>query len=604
MADAPTVTLPPRSLIAPRHTWNAESVFPSRQAWETEYKTLMEQVPNLSRFKGRLGESPAVLADYMDESDALYRRAGHVYFYANMAQACDSNDMQAVAMAGQSGALMSTLAATTAFAEPELLALGKDPLLRWVNEEPRLKYLAHYVDNLFRRQAHVRSADVEEVLGLAGDPFSAVENTAELLTSTEIPFQPAVSSSGESLPLGQGTINKLLNSPDRETRRTAWENYADGYLAFKNTLGSNLTAAIKRDVFYARARRYKSTLEAALFEYNVPTAAFYNLVDTFRRNIPTWHRYWAIRRRALGVETLHPYDIWAPLTQNNPVVPYEQAVEWISAGMKPLGDDYVATLRRGCLEQRWVDIYPNQGKRQGAFSFGWQGTHPFIMMSYNDRLMDVSTLAHELGHSMHSYLTWQNQPGIYTHYSMFVAEVASNFNQALVRDHLMKTHADRDFQIALIEEAMSNFHRYFFIMPTLARFELEMHQRAERGEPLTAEAMTTLMADLFSEGYGSEMHVDRDRVGITWAQFGHLYLNYYVFQYATGISAAHALAEGVLAGKPGAAENYLRFLSAGSALYPLDALKLAGVDMTTPEAVEKTFGVLARYVDKLDELTR
>jgi oligoendopeptidase F len=597
-------TLPLRSAIAPEHTWNAESVFPSRADWEAEYRQLMTHVGDLSRFQGRLGESPAALADYYQTFDALYRRVGHVYFYAVMSSSCDSLDSQATAMVGQAGALFSQMMAASAFVEPELLAIGREKLLEWVESEPRLNHLEHYVDDLFRRQAHVRSAEVEEVLGLANDPFGTLENTADLLTSAEIPFRPATDKTGEKLPVGQGSINKLLNSPDREVRRTAWENYADGYLAFKNTLANNLTAAIKRDVFYARARRYDSSLEAALYEHNIPPVVFHNLINTFRQNIPTWHRYWAVRRRILGVETLYPYDIWAPLAASNPVVPFTQAVEWVGQGMKPLGDEYVSTLRRGCLEQRWVDIYPNQGKRQGAFSFGWQGTFPFIMMSYNDRLQDMSTLAHELGHSMHSYYTWQTQPTIYAHYSMFAAEVASNFNQALVRDHLMKTNTDRDFQITLIEEAMSNFHRYFFIMPTLARFELEVHQRAERGEGLTAEVMNDLMADLFSEGYGSEMGIDRDRVGITWAQFPHMYMNFYVFQYATGISAAHALADGVLAGKPGAVENYLRFLKAGSSLYAIDALKMAGVDMATPEAVEKTFAVLARYVDRLDELTR
>jgi len=260
-------------------------------------------------------------------------------------------------------------------------------------------------------------------------------------------------------------------------------------------------------------------------------------------------------------------------------------------------------LRRGCLEQRWVDIYPNEGKKLGAFSYGAPGTYPFINMSYANTLGSLSTLAHELGHSMHSYLTWQNQPQVYSSYSMFVAEVASNFNQAMVRANLFKTNSDPNFQIALIEEAMDNFHRYFFIMPTLARFELETHQRIERGEPLTADIMIGLMADLFSEGYGSEMHVDRERVGITWATFPHLYSNYYVFQYATGISAAHALAGRILEGANGAAEAYLGFLKAGSSLYPVDALKRAGVDMATPEAVERTYGVLAEYVDRLDKLT-
>jgi len=260
-------------------------------------------------------------------------------------------------------------------------------------------------------------------------------------------------------------------------------------------------------------------------------------------------------------------------------------------------------MRRGLTEQRWVDVYPNQGKRMGAYSHGVHGTHPYILMSYNDDIFSMSTLAHELGHSMHSYLTWQSQPLVYADYSLFVAEVASNFNQAMVRAHLLDTNHDRDFQIAVIEEAMANFYRYFFIMPTLARFELEIHQRIERGEALTADSMIALMADLFQEGYGDEVQVDRARVGSTWCQFStHLYSNFYVYQYATGIAAANALAADILAGKPGAAENYLAFLKAGGSLYPLDALKLAGVDMATPAPVERAFGVLASYVDRLETL--
>ncbi|MEZ4671764.1 MAG: M3 family oligoendopeptidase [Anaerolineae bacterium] len=379
------------------------------------------------------------------------------------------------------------------------------------------------------------------------------------------------------------------------------ENYADTYLSFKNTLTSNYLASVKRDVFLARARNYKGALEASLFQNNIGREVFDNLIATYRKNIPTWHKYWAIRRKALGVDTLNPYDIWAPIAKKPPKVPYKKAVAWICEGMKPLGKAYVDALRRGCLEERWVDVYPNKGKSAGAFSFGTYDTHPFIMMSYDDGLGALSTLAHELGHSMHSYHS-SKQPYIYADYSLFVAEVASNFNQAMTRAHLFKTNSDPDFQIAVIEEAMNNLHRYFFIMPTLARFELEVHERIERGEAVTADDLITLMTDLFSEGYGKEMHVDRERVGITWAQFGHLYANYYVYQYATGISAAHALSGRILDGVPGAAENYIKFLSAGSSLYPVDALKLGGVDMATPEAVERTFAVLASYVDRLEKL--
>jgi len=376
----------------------------------------------------------------------------------------------------------------------------------------------------------------------------------------------------------------------------------DTFLRFKNTLASNLITSVKADVFTMRARGHESTLDLALFPWNLPTSTFYNLIDVFKKNLPTWHRYWRVRRNALGVEELHPYDIWALLSKVRPILPYERGTELICDGLAPLGQEYVATVRRGCTEERWVDVKPNKGKQGGAFSSGAPGVHPFIMMTYTDEVFSMSTLAHELGHSMHSYFTWQNQPVVYSDYGMFVAETASNFHQAMVRGYLLETVQDPAFQLAVLEEAMSNFHRYFFIMPTLARFELVVHEREEEGEGMSADDMIALMADLFSEGYGGEMHVDPQRVGITLATFPHLYVDYYVFQYATGISAANALAKRIRSGTPGAVDDYLNFLKSGNAVYPTDALKVAGVDMTTPAPVEAAFEVLAGYVDRLEKL--
>lgn len=597
------LNIPPRSQVAPEHTWNAESVFETRDAWNAAYDSASASLPGeLARFAGHLGDSPDTLADWFDALAAMNERVGHVLFYALMSQACETTNPEANAMSGQASGLMGKFQASAAFAEPELLALGEEKLRQWVADAPRLNIYEHYIDDLFRRQQHVRSAEVEELLGLVQEPFAQMENTTETLTASEIQFRPAKSSSGEEVPVGQSNFMALYGSPDRALRQSAWQSFADGYLSLKNTLSSNYAASVKRDIFLARARRFDTALEASLFENNVPVEVFHNLVNTFRSHIPTWHRYWRVRRKALGVETLAPWDIWAPIAKGKHHVSYAQAVDWISMGLKPLGAEYVGALRNGCLEERWVDLYPNQGKRQGAFSFGWRGTHPFIMMSSHDDLGSMSTLAHELGHSMHSYLTWQNQPAVYSDYTLFVAEVASNFNQAMTRAYLRDAQPDPDFQIALIEEAMQNFHRYFFIMPTLARFEYEIHTRIEQGQGVTGEDMNALMADLFAEGYGDEMQYDRDQVGITWAQFGHLFSNYYVFQYATGIAAAHALAAPILAGTPGAAENYVKFLSAGGSLYPLDALKLAGVDMTTPAAVEAAFKVLDDMVTRLESL--
>jgi oligoendopeptidase F len=296
------------------------------------------------------------------------------------------------------------------------------------------------------------------------------------------------------------------------------------------------------------------------------------------------------------------YDIKAPLVTSSPIIPYKQAIDWICEGMSPLGKDYVEIIRHGAFEDRWVDRARNRGKRQGAFSSGVYDTHPFIMMSYADDVFSMSTLAHELGHSMHTYYATHQQPFIYSHYSLFVAEVASNFHQAMVRDYLFETKHDPAFQLALIEEAMSNFHRYFFIMPTLARWELEVHQRAESRKPLTADIMSEICAEYFMEGYGEEVTFEKNRIGITWAQFQHMYMNFYVYQYATGISAAHALAKGIKEGSQVDVDRYLAFLGAGGSVYPLEALKTAGVDMNEPEPVENAFEVMAGYVDRLETL--
>jgi oligoendopeptidase F len=592
----------PRSAIAREHTWNAESVFPTVDDWDVEFNRIGAELPTLKPYQGRLSAGASILAEALQLADQLRRRVYVLGAYAAIAYFVDTTHGPAAERYGRAQGLFGQFAAATAFMDPELLSIGEGTLQTWQQAEPALSIYGHYFADLFRKQAHVRSAEVEETLGLLAEPFAGTSTTASLLTDADFQFKPARAADGSEQALTQSSLHDILAGADREARRTAWENYADQHLAYKNTLANNLAISIKQNIFLMRVRRHESSLAASLFENNIPVTVFHNLIAVFRRNLPTWRRYWRIRRRALGVETLHPYDIWAPLTARKPQISYTQAVEWICAGMAPLGEEYVRSLRRGCLQDRWVDIYPNQGKFSGAFSWGAQGTHPFIVMSYSDDIFSLSTLAHELGHSLHSYYTWREQPGIYAGYSLFLAEVASNFNQALVRAHLLQSNAARDFQISVLEEALSNFHRYFFIMPTLARFELETHERIERGEGLNAEAMISLMADLFAEAYGGEMQVDRDRVGITWATFGHLYTDYYVYQYATGISGANALAQGVLSGAPGAAEAYLGFLKAGSSRYPLDVLKSAGVDLSTPEPVEAAFGVLAGLVDRLEKL--
>ena len=569
-------TVPAREEVPIESTWNHESVFPSFDAWREAYQETMARLPEIERYKGALSQGPERLAEWFDFHQALARRVWTLFMYPVMWQACDGNNEAIKGMVGQAQGLGGAFMAAVAFAEPELLAMDEDTLRGWLQRD-ELKLYQQHIDDLLRQKKHVLSGEVEAVLGLLSDPLGRIESVRSALNDMDLKFAPADDSAGAPQPLVQSTVNKLLASGDRETRKNAWINYADSYLAYQNTFATTYLASVKRNVVLARLRGYESVLHAKLSPNNIPVEVFHNLIETYKQHIPTWHRYWDARRRALGYETIHPWDIWAPLTADDQELTFAEAVDMIAAGMAPLGEDYVNTMRRGCLEERWVDYAINEGKSEGAFSFGTYDSYPFIMMSFDGNLSAMSTLAHELGHSMHSHYTRAHQPFHYSNYSMFAAEVASNFNQALVRAHLFAGDSDRDFQLALIQEAMDNIHRYFFIMPTLARFELEVHTRMENDEPLTPATLNDLMAGFFAEGYGETLSDDRRRTGITWAQFGHLYEAYYTFQYATGISAAHALANAILAGDDaGAVERYLAFLRAGGSDYAIPVLARAG----------------------------
>ncbi len=595
-------TVPARAEVPIESTWNHESVFPSFDAWRGEYQDAVAAVSEIAPFQGTLAQSPARLAEWFDVQSTLARRVWTLYMYPVMWQACDGNNEAIKGMVGQAQGLAGQFMAAVAFAEPEMLAMDEATLLSWLQRDELRLYQQH-IDDLLRKKQHVLAAEVEAVLGLLSDPLGRIESIRSALNDMDLSFEAAVDSAGAPQPLVQSTINNLLADSDREARKNAWRNYADSYLKFNNTLATTYLASVKSNVVRARLRGYESVLQAKLSPSNIPVEVFHNLIDTYKQHIPTWHRYWDVRRRALGYDTIHPWDIWAPLTANDPALSFPEAVDMIAEGMAPLGADYVDIMRRGCLEERWVDYAINEGKSEGAFSFGAYDSMPFIMMSFDGNLSSMSTLAHELGHSMHSYYTRETQPFVYSNYSMFAAEVASNFNQALVRAHLFARNNDRAFQLALIQEAMDNIHRYFFIMPTLARFELEVHTRMENDEPLTPEMLNQIMSDFYAEGYGETMSDDRRRTGITWAQFGHLYEAYYTFQYATGISAAHALANAILAGDdPDAVTRYRAFLRAGGSDYPIPALQAAGVDMSTPLAVEETFAVLEGLVDRLEGL--
>ena len=593
--------IPSRSEVAVEYTWDAESIFATEQAWEDEFKGIDASLESLGRFEGKLGSSPDVLMDWLKTYNELMKRVQDIFQYAMMFSVVDTADQAAGARSSRAGGLYARVSAAVAFAVPEMLQIGMATLKSWMASDVRLAVYHHYFEELEISRPHVRSTEVEQLLGQLSEPFDGPSTAHSLLSDGEIKFRPAIDSSGVEIEVSQPTIDLLLANPDRTVRQSAWESYADGYLAYQKTIATCVSAGVKQDAFQARARRFPSALEASLHSFHISAEVFHNVIETFHSHVHVWHRYFDVLRRALRCDTLYVYDIKAPLAKSSPKVTYAQSIEWICEGMAPLGADYVGAMRKGLVEDRWVDVLPNRGKNMGAFSSGHKGTRPFIFMSYDEDLFGMSTLAHELGHSMHSYLAWQNQPDVY---SGCGSEVPSNFNQAMTRAYLLNAVPDRDFQITLIQEALSNFHRYFLIMPTLARFELEIHSTIERGDALTADGMNDLMSSLFQEAFGDKVEIDKDRLGITWAQFPtHIYGNIFMFLYTIGIAGAHALSEPILAGVSGAAQRYLEYQMAGGSVYELDGLKHAGVDMTTPEPIAKTFGVLEQLIDKLEALT-
>ncbi|TDE86633.1 oligoendopeptidase F [Deinococcus sp. S9] len=591
--------LPSRADVPREQTWDIEALFATPADWEAEAEALPAAIDALAAYAGTLSRGPEALAAYLRAADEVELRLTRLLSYASMAASVDGRDAVAAARRDRASGIAARFGSVTAFAKPELLALDETTVRGWLTQ-PELKDDRVRLERLWRDRAHVRSPEVEELLGAVQAPFASERSIHPTLVNMDLRFGQA---GGE--PITQGNVDRLIASPDREVRRQAWENYADAHLAVRHAQAAMYAANVRQNVFLARARRYPDAITASLAPARIPVEVVTTLLATYRAHTPTWHRYWNVRREWLHLPELREYDVKAPLVPPREVS-YAQAVEWLCEGLAPLGPEYIQDMRAGLTTERWVDYAANDGKRQGAYSNGSARVKPYIFMTWQGTLGSYSTLAHEIGHSMHSLLSQRAQPYAVPRYTLFHAEVASNFNQAMVRSHLLqqaRAAGDTDFEVALIEEALANFHRYFFIMPTLAAFELESYRRVEAGGTLSAPDLIQLTADLLQAGYGEGVQMDRERSGITWAQFStHLYANFYAYQYATGISAAHQLLAQFDQDPDGARARYLTFLKSGGSLDPIDALKQAGVDMLSPAPVEATFRVLSGYVDRLEEL--
>lgn len=598
--SATMTAVPPRADVPFDQTWALESVFATDDVWEAAFAAADERLSGLEAYRGRIAEGANTLLAALLLADDLREEISPVVIYATLHRAEDATNTHYGELADRAIGLASRFGAAASFIGPEIAALPEETLDDWIASEPGLARFRQALQRIRRRRDHIRSVEVEELLARAAEVTSASEMTQSVLEDGELPLGEITNESGETVRLAQGNLQRYLDSPNRRVRQEAWERSADAYLAFRNTFAAALAGAIKGDVFYARARGYSSALEASLAEDDIPPAVFHTLIDTVWRHFPVWQRYFRVRRLLLGLPAgeLHGYDLEAPLA-NSPSFPWERGVETILASLRPLGHEYVAEVERGMAE-RWVDRVANIGKGGGAFSSGVYGTEPFISMTYQDTLTSVSTLTHEIGHSMHSLLTWRHQPVTYADYGMSAAETASNFNQALMGAHMLTDSDDRDWTIAVIEERMANYQRYLFTMPILARFELAAHERVEAGAALSADWMSQTLLGYYREAYGPEVVIDPARMGITWARFPHLFMNFYVFQYGVGIAAAAALSEAVLTEGQPAQERYLNFLKAGGSVDPMVGLRQAGIDMTSPEPVERAFAIMSGYIDRLE----
>jgi oligoendopeptidase F len=595
-------SLPKRFDVPVEQTWDKSSVYASDAEWETALRDATRAIPDLSRFRGRLGESLSITLEALRTRDEWQALIWRIRWYAAMQVKVDVMDQKAAAQHGQALELIARVEAALAYLDPELLALDPDAFAAMCAEEPALSVYAHYVEALRRRAAHVRPVEVETLLAQVSELTRAPYETYKTLVNGELAFGSVTTADGAKIAINQTSIVSLLRDENRPLREAAWRRYADGYLRQRKTLAGLLDATMRADVFYARARGYPSALAGALDHALLPRAVFDQLLASWRAHLPLWRQYWRVRARALGVDQLAGWDIDVPLVRSRRQIPYDEARRMILEAMAPLGDEYVAVLRRGLYDERWVDWAVNQGKAGGAEQSGAYGLHPFVLLSYDGSLLGVSALAHEMGHAMHTHFTNQSQPAVYETYADYLGETASTFSQTLLRAHLLDERHDPDLQLEALADALTYFHRYLFVMPLLAQFELDMHERIERGAALSADEMSARALELLREGYGAAVTQDVERDGVMWAQFSHLYLNFYTYTYGLGLAAATALADGVLHGAPDGAMRYLAFLKAGDSVYPLDAWRLAGIDMSAPEPVERAFGALEEMIDRLDAL--
>lgn len=593
--------LPSRSEVRLEDTWRLEDIYVTDEAWEAEFKEVKASISKASEFEGKLSESADTLLQLLTYQDEVLLKMGKLYTYAHMRYDQDTTNSHYQGLNDRASNLYTQISSSLAYVVPEILAIEEERIKTFLNEKAELKVYEHAIEEITRTRPHVLSSKEEALLAQASEVTSAPSTTFGMLNNADLKFPSIKDENGEEIEITHGRYIRFLESSDGRVRKDAFKAVYETYGSYKNTFASTLAGTVKKDNFYARVRNYKSAREAALSNNNIPEQVYENLVNTVNEYLPLLHRYVALRKRVLGLEEIHMYDLYTPLVKEVKMeVTYDEAKEHVLNGLAPLGEEYQAILKEA-YENRWVDVHENKGKRSGAYSSGAYGTNPYILMNWQNNVNNLFTLAHEFGHSVHSYYTRKTQPFVYGNYSIFVAEVASTCNENLLNDYLLKTIDDEKKRLYLLNHYLEGFRGTVFRQTMFAEFEHAIHLKAQEGEALTPDLLTSMYYDLNKKYFGDEIVIDEE-IGLEWSRIPHFYYNYYVYQYATGFSAATALSKQILEEGQPAVDRYIEFLKAGSSDYPIEVLKKAGVDMTSPEPIRLALQVFEQKLAEMEQL--
>ena len=593
--------IPLRSQQLKENCWAVEDIYPTEEAWSQALSESASLPEELAAYQGKLGESAETLLSYLTRMEEISHQADRLFVYAMLRADEDTANSTHQAMKGKCFSFLVSLSSAMAFEGPELVAIPDETLDAFYAQEPGLTKYRRYLTKARLEKPHILSQAEEKLLAGAAEVGAAPSNIFNTLNNADMTFPAVTDSEGVTYPLTNGSYISLMERSDRTLRENAFRSFYGVYESYANTLAASYNAEVRKNLFFAKARKYDSALAAAMEPVEVPEAVYHSLVDTVRKNLDKMHRYMGLRKKAMGLSELHMYDIYANMIpEAEEVVPFAQARDEVIDAMGILGEEYQSVLKSG-FEARWMDIYENKGKRSGAYSCGCAGIHPFVLLNHKETLDSEFTLAHELGHAMHSYLSDKHQPSIYNEYVLFVAEVASTCNEALLMQYLLARTEDPKKRAVLINYFLEQFRTTLYRQTMFAEFELKAHEMAAAGETLTADNLKAMYLQLNKDYYGEETVVDEE-IAIEWARIPHFYRNFYVYQYATGFSAAIAISQKIQKEGAPAVKNYLKFLSGGCSTDPVSLLKIAGVDMSTPAPVESALELFGRLIDELDAL--